>query len=95
MFSIIFWVTFGATIGWAAAIVKNVRHSLAIGGYILSGAAGGLVGGFLGAMLDPTTAGYPTPTSDMAFAFFGAAAFVFSASFIARKLSNQNQSHQR
>lgn len=89
MLSIIFWVAFGVTIGWAAAIIRNAQDSWRLGGYMVVGATGGFVGGFLGGLLDPITAGYRPATTDMVFAVFGATTFVFFAGLIARKLSNQ------
>lgn len=89
MLSIIFWVAFGATIGWAAVIIREIKNTRLLSAYILTGAIGGFAGGYIGALLDPTTAGYHTTTTDMVFAVFGATAFVVAASRIIPKGFNQ------
>jgi len=76
MLTIIFWVTFGATIGWVATILRGEKEPRRALLYMLAGGLGGLAGGFVGGLLSPSAPGYYASTTDIMFAVFGATAFV-------------------
>jgi uncharacterized membrane protein YeaQ/YmgE (transglycosylase-associated protein family) len=81
MIHIIFWLSFGAIVGWVAAILEgegNSKRSLA---YILAGTIGGLTGGLGGLLLSPGNIEYTAQASGVTFAVFGAIAFVALARF--------------
>lgn len=82
MLTIIFWVAFGATIGWVAAILRGEKEPRPALLYVLTGGLGGLAGGFVGGLLDPSAPGYYATTTDIMFAVFGATAFVLVTGFV-------------
>ena len=89
MVSIFFWATFGAIIGWIAAILQDEVAPRRVVAYIATGAIGGLVGGFGGLILSPDEAAYRANTTDIMFAVFGATTFVFMAGVAAQKHSGE------
>lgn len=83
MLTFIFWVAFGATIGWVATILRGEKESSKAFMYVLTGGVGGLIGGLAGGMLDPTAPGYYATTTDIMFAVFGATASVLLTGIVA------------
>lgn len=81
MFSALFWIALGMTIGWAAAITRDERELRRTNPYLIIGGIGGMVGGFLGDLLDTTHADYSTITADIMFAVFGSIALLLISNF--------------
>jgi len=89
MVSVFFWVAFGAVIGWVAAILQDETEPRKILAYVITGAIGGLIGGFGGLLVDPAESGYRANTTDIMFAIFGATAAVFVAGATAERRSRE------
>lgn len=86
----IFWIIFGAIIGWIAAILQGedtvTKRGLA---FILAGTIGGLTGGLSGLALTPDIDSYDAQAGGLSFSVFGAIAFVMLAQLAARHASKK------
>lgn len=78
MLNMIFWTAFGALVGWIIAILQDAtkRRTLV---YALLGSVGGLAGGYVGGILNYSSADYEASATAMMFAVFGALVLVFLA----------------
>lgn len=91
MLTILFWITFGVVIGWVTVILQGAKESRDVILLLTAGAIGGLVGGFLGALLDPSRNAFATSPTDIIFSIFGATGF---ALIVSRTLINRNLPHK-
>jgi uncharacterized membrane protein YeaQ/YmgE (transglycosylase-associated protein family) len=76
MFSMVFWIAFGALVGWIAAILRDEHTKWGISTFITLGILGGITGGMGGLLLDSQAVIYQPSTADLMFAIFGASFFV-------------------
>jgi uncharacterized membrane protein YeaQ/YmgE (transglycosylase-associated protein family) len=76
MVHIAFWLSFGALVGWVAAILRGEDTSWRSVAYIMAGVIGGLTGGLASVLLSPGNIEFTVQASGITFAIFGAIAFV-------------------
>lgn len=85
MINIFFWITFGALVGWVAAILQDEHRLRRVGAYLAAGALGGLAGGLSSGLIDASAAAQRASAADIVFAIFGATFFVFLAGYAAQR----------
>ncbi|HYH74832.1 MAG TPA: hypothetical protein VD735_02615 [Candidatus Saccharimonadales bacterium] len=92
MLQFIFWILFGAIVGWVATILHGLSvHTKQGLAFVLAGIFGGLTGGLSGLALNPGIAAYDSQADGLTFAIFGAITFVL----ITRLASSNNNDHPR
>lgn len=91
MVSVFFWVAFGAVIGWIAVILQDETGARRVLACVATGAIGGLAGGFVGLLIDPSESIYRSNSTDILFAVFGASAAVFFAGRAAERRSRERE----
>ena len=90
MLSVLFWLAFGITIGWIAAILQGEKAPKRISFRVMAGVIGGVAGGVGGTLLDPSGTSHFTGTTDIMFAIFGATVLAALAGFVGKPLDHHN-----
>lgn len=77
MFVLLFWIIFGAIVGWVVGLLRDTRGLRSMAGYVALGIIGGLLGGYgSNWIFNGSLEGYNNDLTSMMFAIVGSVIIV-------------------